>query len=127
MKVQCNTRCQRVIAYLLIKLNQPTTWAGFATAATAFGINFSPEKWQVISTTGMSVVSFCLFLASEGRNKPDNPNLSTVLRGEMPPPKAAIVPPSTDGMATLTQAQVKSEVVDPAGEVHAQPTDKPNG
>jgi hypothetical protein len=122
MKVECNTRCQRVLAYLAIKLRQPTTWAGIATTATALGINLSPEKWQAISTLGMSFVSLCLFLASEGRNKPDNPNLSTVLRGKMPEPKPAIVPPSTEGLSPSAE-----KVVDAAGEVHAEPTDKPNG
>lgn len=125
MKVECNTRCQRIIAYLLIKMGQPTTWAGIFTAATALGINIAPEKWQAISTIGMSLVSVTLALANEGRNKPDNPTLRTVIRGEMPPPKPAIVPPNTDGMQAIGPSTEKA--VDPAGEVHAQPTEKTNG
>lgn len=122
--MKINPFWQRIGAYLLQRGGEPSTWAGLVTVATALGVNWAPEKWQAISTIGAFIAGTLLAAAREGRNKPDNPSLPTTCKGEMPEPKPAIVPPSTDGMAPVSKG---AQVVDAAGEVHAEVPSKPGG
>lgn len=110
---------KRLWAYALARFGEPSTWVGIVGCATALGVKIKPEAWDAITNIGLFIVTGLLFALREGRNKPDNPSLPTTIKGEMPPAKAAIVPPSTEGMQALSKAT--PQAVDAAGEVHAQP------
>lgn len=87
-------RWERVGAYILQRLGEPTTWAGISTIATALlGLNVPPEKQAAIVTLGTTVAGLLLMVAREGRSVPENPSLPTTIKGEMPEPKPPIVPP----------------------------------
>lgn len=115
----------RVGAYTLQRLGEPSTWAGIFTVATGVGITVAPQMQTEITTLGTSLVGILLMAAREGRNKPDNPSLPTVCKGEMPDPKPVIVPPSTAGMHQVPD-EAKLEA-DAAGVVHVDPPPKIEG
>lgn len=119
---------KRLWAYALQRLAEPSTWAALIGLGTYWtGKVVPPEQQTMITDLGITVVLGLIAASRDGRNKPDNPSLGTVIKGVMPPPKPAIVPPSTEGMAPLTTTQRSDAVVDAAGEVHAPPPVKPNG
>lgn len=115
------TFLERLGAYWLHRLLEPTTYAGFFLIAHALlGWNPSMEMKTAIELLGEGFIGSLFVVAREGRNKPDNPSLPTTLKGKMPAPPAAIVPPTDAGMKPLApDAKLES---DPAGTVHEQKT-----
>lgn len=93
---------QRVGRYLLLRLREPTTWAGLSVIVTACGVKIAPELQTEITSLGAGIASILLMAAREGRSKPDNPSLGATISGEMAPQKPPIVPPSpTAGQPTV--------------------------
>lgn len=110
---------QRVGGYTLQRLGEPTTWAGITIIVTGVtGVTVQPELQAAIVSFGSGIAGILLMAAREGRNKPDNPSLPTACKGEMPQPKPAIVPPSTDGMKPVSKSDQLE--ADPAGVVHVE-------
>lgn len=127
MKIKCNSFCQRMLAYLLARAGEPSTWAGLVGIATGLGIKVAPQAWDSISALGLFIASALLTVSREGRNKPDNPTLPATMKGEMPEAKPAIVPPNAQGEAPLSQSARANATVDAAGEVHAPPPGETGG
>lgn len=93
---QACTFWQRIGAYVLLRLREPSTWSGIIGVATALtGWNISPEKQAAVITIGTTISFLLLIPAREGRVKADNPSIGATISGEMPPAKPAIVPPAS--------------------------------
>lgn len=112
---------QRIEAYLGKRLSEPTTWAAFiAWMSIVIGRNVDPELQTLVIQVGVTLGGGLLFLAREGRNKPDNPTLKTTITGQMPEPPPAVVPPSAEGLhpTTIDPGDVQA---DESGFLHAKP------
>ena len=44
-----------IIAYLIERLDEPSTWRGIVWFITAFGIVLSPEQKESVVATGMAI------------------------------------------------------------------------
>jgi hypothetical protein len=44
-----------IVAFLLVRLNEPSTWRGLIWLITALGLALSPEQKESIVTTGMAL------------------------------------------------------------------------
>lgn len=83
-------------AYMARRLSEPSSWAAIIGLMTSIGVKILPDQASAITDIGVCIFSGLLFAAREGRDKPDNPTIGTVIKGEMPPPKPDIVPPPKD-------------------------------
>lgn len=92
-----NARFERFCAYSLQRLKEPSTWAGFTTIVTGFGVSIAPERMSAIITAGTMIAGLLLTFSRDPANTPTNPNLTSTLRGSMPesPPKPIVPPPAT--------------------------------
>lgn len=113
---------KRFGGYLLQRLGEPTTWVGIVGAATGLGIKLAPQAWDSITSIGLFIASGLMMAAREGRNKPDNPSMPSVVMGSMPAPKAAIVTPAP--VADLPTVAIDPEhvAIDSSGGLHAEAT-----
>ena len=55
-----------IIAFILARLKEPSTWAGIATVLTGAGIQIAPEYWSQIVTLGLTLAGGIAMGASEG-------------------------------------------------------------
>lgn len=89
-------RWQRVWAYILQRLGEPSTWAGIVAVITGLGMNVTPEKAEAIAMIGTTLSGILLMATREGANTATNPTLPAAVKGELPDPKAPIVPPKAE-------------------------------
>ena len=89
-----NSFWQRLYNYALLRLKEPTTWAGiFLICHALFGWNPSMEMQTAIALLGEGLVGSLLVVAREGRNVADNPSMLAAVKGELPAPAPKIAEP----------------------------------
>ena len=52
--------------YIIQRLKEPSTWAGFATIGAAFGLNVPTSTWQAITQVGIALAGAIAVLRPEG-------------------------------------------------------------
>lgn len=114
-------RWERLCAFVLQRLSEPSTWAGIVTVVTGLGVSVSPERRDAIATIGTTIAGLLLMVAREGRSLPDNPSLPATIKGEMPDQKPPIVTPPPVSDLPTTKIDPKHVAIEPDGTLKADP------
>ncbi len=64
-----NEKLERAWAYLVARLQEPTTWRGLVLMLTAFGTQLAPEKQEAIIAVGL-LIAGVIGAAVPDRGKP---------------------------------------------------------
>ena len=49
------TPTEKALAYIVARLQEPTTWRGLVLVVTAFGMQLAPEKQEAIIAAGLLI------------------------------------------------------------------------
>lgn len=63
---------KRVLAYVVERLQESSTWRGIVLIATAFGAKLDPARWEAIVTLGLMVAGV-VAVAFPDRKRPPAP------------------------------------------------------